>query len=395
MDLAANPREAAHAPRLDAITGLRWWAAFAVFGFHMLVFAPLVPAVDSVLRLGDYGVAFFFVLSGFVLTWSLKPGTLKSTFYWRRFARIYPLHFVTLLLAIPVFYSFTPDPADWWVKPVNIGILALSFVLLQGWSRDPVILFSGNPAAWTLTVEAFFYALHPFLAKALTPLSRRGALIAAGVVALVTIGIRIDILLDPSGWVAWLPLPILRVNEFILGMCLAWACRQGWRLRLHPLVPTLAIAAVCATFVLTEHYMPGTRLFAIVATGLPAAMTILFGVLIVSTSTREMAGSARWMRWRPLVALGEWSFAFYLIHATVIYTALTIFGLQPAGWQNLGWFAVLAVIAIAMAAALHLWLERPVESRLRVREVEWRRRREAKRVAAAAPVVSAPGEATL
>lgn len=60
--------------------------------------------------LGHYGVAFFFVLSGFVLTWSAKPTTTMPTFWWRRFARIYPASFVALLLAIPVFYSFDPDP---------------------------------------------------------------------------------------------------------------------------------------------------------------------------------------------------------------------------------------------------------------------------------------------
>ena len=375
------PRAAAHAPRLDAITGLRWWAAFGVFCFHILVFAPLAPVVSAFFLLGDYGVAFFFVLSGFVLTYSYRPATAKSTFYWRRFARIYPLHFVTLLLAIPVFYSFTPDPADWWVKPVNIGILMLSVFLLQGWSRDPAILFSGNPAAWTLTVEAFFYALHPFLSRGLAWMSRRGALIAAGVVAAVTIAMRITIFLDPAGWIAQLPLPILRVNEFILGMCLAWAFRHGWRVNLHPAWAAVGIGAAGAAFVLTERFVPGSPASMVAAMLLPAAFVLLFGLLIVSTSSREVACRVRWMRWRPLVALGEWSFAFYLIHATVIYAALTIFGFQPARWANLLWFAALLIIAIAGAAALHLWLESPVESRMRAWEVGVRERRRARREA--------------
>ena len=369
-------RGAAHAPRLDAITGLRWWAAFGVFGFHMLIFAPLQPTVNAFLTLGDYGVAFFFVLSGFVLTYSYRPATAKSTFYWRRFARIYPLHFVTLLLAIPVFYSFTPDPAEWWVKPVNVGILLLSVFLLQGWSRDPAILFSGNPAAWTLTVEAFFYTLHPFLSTALSRVGRRGALIAAGVIAAVTIGIRIVIGLDPSGWVAGLPLPVLRLNEFVLGMCLAWAFRHGWRAGIHPWLPATGIAVVATVFVLSEQLAPGSAWTTVVMVLLPAAMTLLFAALIVTTSAAEVAGRVRWMRWRPLVALGEWSFAFYLIHATVIYAALTVFGFQPARWLNLLWFAALLVVAVSGAAALHLWLERPVESRLRAAEVGWRTRRE-------------------
>lgn len=340
----------------------------------MLVFAPLAPAVSAFFTLGDYGVAFFFVLSGFVLTYSYRPATATSTFYWRRFARIYPLHFVTLLLAIPVFYSFTPDPAQWWVKPVNVGILLLSLFLLQGWSRDPVILFSGNPAAWTLTVEAFFYALHPFLSRALAWASRRGALVAAAVIAVFTVALRIAVFLDPGGLVAQLPLPILRVNEFLLGMCLAWAFRHGWRVRLHPAWTAAGIAAVGGTFVITERALPGSTASLVMAMLLPAAMVLLFGLLIVSTSSRETAGGVRWMRWRPLVALGEWSFAFYLIHATVIYAALAIFGFQPARWANLLWFAALLIIAIVGAAVLHLWLESPVESRMRAWEVGARER---------------------
>jgi peptidoglycan/LPS O-acetylase OafA/YrhL len=289
---------------------------------------------------------------------------------------------VTLLLAIPVFYSFAPDPAQWWVKPVNIGILVLSVFLLQGWSRDPVILFSGNPAAWTLTVEAFFYALHPFLSRALAWLSRRGALIAASVIAVITVAFRIAIFLEPTGFVAQLPLPILRVNEFLLGMCLAWAFRHGWRVSLHPAWTAAGIAAVGGAFVVTERAFPGSPANFITAMLLPAALVLLFGLLIVSTSSRETAGRVRWMRWRPLVALGEWSFAFYLIHATVIYSALAIFGFQPARWANLLWFAALLVIAIAGAAALHLWLESPVESRMRAWEVRIRERRLARRGAA-------------
>ena len=64
----------------------------------MMNFAP-VPGLGAVARYGNHGVAFFFVLSGFVLTWS---------------ARIYPAHVVALLVAIPVFYSVTsatPDPS--------------------------------------------------------------------------------------------------------------------------------------------------------------------------------------------------------------------------------------------------------------------------------------------
>lgn len=66
---------------------------------------------------GTIGVVFLFRLSGFVLTWSANTSVSAPTFWWRRFARIYPAHFVALLVVIPVFYSLAPDPADWLSSP--------------------------------------------------------------------------------------------------------------------------------------------------------------------------------------------------------------------------------------------------------------------------------------
>ncbi|MHC2999665.1 hypothetical protein OB08_11010 [Microbacterium sp. HJ5] len=96
--------------RLDAITGLRWWAAFAVFAHHIQNLVPLPGPIAAVAGFGHLGVTFFFVLSGFVLTWAWRPEVDKRTFWWRRFSRIYPLTLVTLFLAIPSSTASNPTP---------------------------------------------------------------------------------------------------------------------------------------------------------------------------------------------------------------------------------------------------------------------------------------------
>lgn len=146
--------------------------------------------LEPVLNYGTYGVTFFFVLSGFVLTWSSRQTTGAPTFYRRRFARIWPSHFVTLLLAIPIFYSFRPDPSHWWEKPVSVWILLLSIPLLQAWWNSPTILFSGNPAAWTLTCEFFFYAVTPWVLKPFRRLSAAGALAVAAAIFILEVAYR-------------------------------------------------------------------------------------------------------------------------------------------------------------------------------------------------------------
>ncbi|MDF0514638.1 acyltransferase [Agromyces sp. H3Y2-19a] len=349
--------------RLDSLTGLRWWAAFAVFGHHMLNFAPLPGA--AVLTLGHYGVAFFFVLSGFVLTWSARATTTMPTFWWRRFSRIYPASFVALLLAIPVFYSFDPDPAQWWVKPFVPGILLLSVFLVQGWSRDPVILFSGNPAAWTLTCEAFFYALHPFINKVLLPLRLRGSLIAAGVVVAIMFAYRASVMLWPGTWLATLPLPVSRLPEFVLGMCLASAMLAGWRVRIKPLYCYLAGGAFLVWIgysATREAVDPVTRFF---LSSSNEWIVILCAITIAAVARRDLVGGFSLLRSKVLVALGDWSYAFYLVHATVIYALLAVVGRQPAGWSALAWTALLLVLSLAAAAALHHLVERPLERRMR------------------------------
>jgi peptidoglycan/LPS O-acetylase OafA/YrhL len=364
-------------PRLDALTGMRWWAAFFVFTYHMIVFAPLPGMLNVFFDQGFLGVNFFFVLSGFVLTWSASNRVSQSTFYWRRFARIYPAHVVALLMAIPVFYSFDPNPAQTWVKPVSVGILLLSFVLLQGWSNAPGILFSGNPAAWTLTCEAFFYALHPYLGKILTPLRQRGSIVFVVVWIIIAFAYRALAAAFPDQWFAALPLPVVRLTEFAIGMGLAWALRRGLRVRLPVAVGLGSLVLALALIVIATRFFPGTAVGVVVGTFSKEIFTVACAVAVLAIASRGLEGKPSLLAHPVLVKLGEWSFAFYLVHATLIYTAFALFGLQQPSWWNLLWFALLFVVALATAAVLHQFVERPVEKRMRA----WKDSRAALRAA--------------
>ncbi|MFC9983443.1 acyltransferase family protein [Microbacterium keratanolyticum] len=364
-------------PRLDALTGLRWWAAFVVFLFHMRVFAPLPGPITQVFDYGYFGVTFFFVLSGFVLTWSARPNVPTSTFYWRRFARIWPAHMVALVLAIPVFYTLAAVPEGSFLKPFDLGIILLSVVLIQAWWANPAILYSGNPAAWTLTCEALFYALHPWISKVLIPLAKRGALILAVGAVAAAFAYRAGVIVWPESALALVPLPVMRVPEFILGMGLAWAMRSGWRPRIHPFVGIGSMGAVIAVVLLCTRAPAGSLL-----TYIPAfsneLFTIACGLAIIALASASLRGK-RPSRFESAtqVKLGEWSFAFYLVHATFIYLALRIFGYQEPSWWNLLWFAGLLAVDLVAAWALHSFVERPAEKRMR----RWKDRRDHARVA--------------
>src|SRR6185437_10791959 len=86
IDLAAKT---AMPGRLDTLTGMRFLAALPIVFLHVgSSFFGLTP-LRAAFGYGYVGVSFFFVLSGFVLTWSTDRIPARR-FWWLRFARIWP-----------------------------------------------------------------------------------------------------------------------------------------------------------------------------------------------------------------------------------------------------------------------------------------------------------------
>ncbi len=188
-------------------------------------------------------------------------------------------------------------------------------------------------------------------------------------------------LLLPGSALAALPLPIVRVSEFALGMALAWAIRSGWRLRIPPAVGIAAMIGVVFAIVFVSHTGLTVPLISLIPPAFGNELfTLACAVAIVALAQKTLAGKRSWFESRLQVKLGEWSFAFYLVHATVIYLALRIFGPQGPAWHNVLWFAAILAVDITLAWALHSFVERPLEKRMR----RWKDRRTAARLDSAA-----------
>ncbi|MEU8225081.1 acyltransferase [Kribbella sp. NPDC048915] len=360
----APPRgSAARLPRVESLTGLRWWAAFFVFCHHMTQLAPL-PVYDF-LKYGTSGVTFFFVLSGFVLTWSAQPGTKIRTFYRRRFARIFPLYFLTLVAAIFVFYRFEPPAGMAWIKPVSVTVLVLSAFLVQGWSNNPAILYGGNPAGWTLSVEAFFYAYFPFVWRATRKLKTIGGLLLCIAVVVAGGAYRLA-LFHYKTEVPVLPQPILHSVAFLFGIGLAITLRSGWK----PRIPVWFAFLVTGGGLFYLWYsgshpaeVPGATTLGLCQ---KEFLTLLYGFLILAVAARDTRGGRSLLRSTPLVKLGQWSYAFYLVHATILYAIKEYHGIAgPIGWSNLTWYAGVCAISIFVSWLLYQFVEHPLERKLR------------------------------
>lgn len=356
--------------RVESLTGLRWFAAAAVFFHHFMNFAP-IPRLSKVTPIGVTGVSFFFILSGFVLTWSFFDRDTAKRFYWRRFARIYPLVVVTTLVALPVFYG----SLDSFQKPWDVGNIALSMVLLHAWfAGAPLIFFAGSPASWSLSCEAFFYAVFPVVVR---PLLRRSVpvllTIAASILALMW-GLLLFVRFARPGQIPGTELPIGglmlgsplgRVWEFLLGVVVSCAVRKGWR----PPVgfwTAVGLLAVAILFLVLWIKQPGWSTAFVKSTSAQNQVTAPFyALLIAAAAARDIDGKRSFLRHPAMVSLGQWSYAFYLTHATVIYAARLIWGQQPSSAHNLVFVLPMLVATTFVAFVFYRLIEHPVERRLR------------------------------
>ncbi len=152
---------------IKPLTSFRFFFALIVFLSHLSLtnsHDPLFEKLNkAVFQEGYLGVSFFFILSGFVLALNYKNKFLKNEITYRdfwiaRIARIYPLHLVTLLVALPICLGgLTADPFLWF------GKLVLNAFLLQSFVPLPDIYFSFNGASWSISDEFFFYFMLPFI----------------------------------------------------------------------------------------------------------------------------------------------------------------------------------------------------------------------------------------
>ncbi|MFI2648419.1 acyltransferase family protein [Micromonospora fulviviridis] len=370
---------ATRATRLPSLTGLRWIAALLVFAFHVgtmrIVAEPDVKAVlDKAFALGLSGVEFFFILSGFVLVWSYRDGEPGHTFLRRRFAKIYPNHLVTFVVALAVAFWFADPLAPW----AAIGNL----FLVQAWIPVDGYFYSVNTVSWSLSCELAFYLCLPLVLPWLRR-ARAGVLWALVVaVPLLILALWPAQLLVPeeSRWWFTQVFPVTRSFEFWMGVAAAELLRRGrWR------GPNLTAASLLflATWVVVAQWIRAEFWAALLA--------VAYLLVITAAADADVRGRRTPWRSRPMVWLGEVSFAFYLVHVLVMTTVLRLTGDWGTGLR--GWRGPLVVLGflllnLLLAAALHRWVEMPMMRRLGPP-----RRARPAAAAAPAPPVPAPRSA--
>lgn len=315
--------------RLDTLTSMRFFAAAAiVLGHADPIFGSF--GMENVIPL-EQGVSFFFVLSGFILTWNypvLSNWADRRKFWLARFARIWPLHLTTLLLWIALIFNF--DRAANFPGIAGFARLIANLLLLQVWVPLHDWALSFNGVAWSISTEFFFYAMFPLLIKLWHKRWYQVLLIQALFILLV---ISITTFYAISGEddypkVGLLGLlyfnPLVRTFEFTIGIALAMLVRKieanGVRLGnlqwlVVELVVLLAVRVAVVNFSSIRQMLGAPAAYYFTHEGLWLLWALLIGVFALSHGP-----ITRFLGLRFAVFLGEISFALYLCHALVVHS---------------------------------------------------------------------------
>lgn len=158
----SNVRTAAGLPKLYSLQGIRAIAFLCVFVFHAVRTFPGKGRTYKVLSLalGPWGVSVFFILSGFVMTysyWNRPPAvSLRDSmvFAAKKIKRLYPLHLCMLAVGAVRLYLQKKG------RKMILRRLLITVPLLQTWF--PVGYKAVNSVAWYLSVSLFLYFVFPF-----------------------------------------------------------------------------------------------------------------------------------------------------------------------------------------------------------------------------------------
>ncbi len=371
---------------LKALTGLRCFAAINIVLFHFSnpqwfnfnfyfptpfmarsVHVPLLLA--PVVNAGFISVSYFILLSGFVLGYNYneraRNGELDRKRFWEaRFTRIYPIYFLSLLLSVGTLGSEyrTHTHAMFWTGVV------LTPLLLQGWI--PAVATFLNTPAWTMSAEAFYYVIFPWLAGWKKPV-RVGPYIAklAGVWVLGLIPGALYIAFNPDG--------IAHPDRWSYGPWL-WALKYTPYAHIFSFIFGVMLANLDAMIPRASHVRLGLGLigfgglygilslgplvpYAIIHDGL---LMPLFAFIILGLAGDNPLAHALGVR--PLVFVGEASYCLYLLHFSLWNMIHNSHVLEALGLSRFDpWLSYVLLIALSLVALY--FIEKPAQRKLR----EW------------------------
>jgi peptidoglycan/LPS O-acetylase OafA/YrhL len=343
--------------QLPALTGIRAFAAFWVFTRHfrteLLDAFPPLHVFAPLMNTGYLGVDLFFILSGFILTYThfdrvTDAWTWRKAvgFLWLRLGRVWPLTvFVLLLFGLYFVFQYATTGNPVYAVQGNAGELVKHLLLIQAWIPGPL---TWDGLDWSISAEWLAYLVFSVaivvLARFALVASKRTIVILIAVLTLpmIIIGCTMQddsiLLFAPNSYTTIPGVVAIRViSEFWIGALLAIFLRDRLaadRPLRFPLATVASVAAIAVVYLICKvdahpWIRTGQAQFnhqGVDMIGRSASIVVLplFVLVIAGLAVGARDPFAWLLRQRPLQVGGRISFALYLSHPLVIGLGVTV-----------------------------------------------------------------------
>jgi peptidoglycan/LPS O-acetylase OafA/YrhL len=364
----------------DLIDGLRGIAILMVLACHLFYINPssgqVVHFIRGILAAGSSGVAVFFTLSGFLISWpfwkrkisgkaqgilSAKAQVIPSGYGWRRFWKVYPPLALSVIFFAAVSFLTSRDSS----------YVTVALQWLAGWPIVHPVSNQINPVMWSLIVEVQFYIVLPLLFVCLKRFSAKATLwtvfVVFGVVPITWRWLgRLPGVYGPHGVLFTLE-PVIDVHfpgpldAFLLGVMVAGLENMGlikksWA-KLGDLgFVLLATALVGTALVGAKGEYENRFLMEIVGWTVKLASAFLLCYIGDAQHPRARLLSQPWLRWCGII-----SYEWYLFHQPFIEWARSWFGHARGDIFKYGLINfVPLIIGVIVAAGVYRWFSLPI-----------------------------------
>lgn len=319
--------------RLKEIDGLRGIAAVVVLIYHYLFVYDNIYGhsffVPEFIRYGQYGVHLFFMISGFVIFWTVSHSKRALDFFWSRFSRLYPVYWASVLLTFTIV-----SIAGLAGREVGLTAFIVNLTMLHQYFLVPNV----DGVYWTLTLElAFYFWMLIFMRfKLLKHIEIILLLwvVAAGLASYRKLGLDVPLLLNRIFILEYIEL-------FAIGICL-------YKIKIS--------AQQLTTY--TILFFSVLSLFSKYPSGLAFGLILVAGLLYFAST-----GRAKFLSFSPFVHLGTVSYSLYLTHQNIGYVLLNY--LKSVSISPFASISITIAVAMLVATLLTRFVERPSLRKLR------------------------------
>lgn len=321
------------ANRLTELDGLRGIAAVSVVVYHYFTRYDQLFGhnfnVHKLFALGQYGVHLFFIVSGFVIYWTISRVDKPLEFLWSRFSRLYPPFWVAVILTFVTTSIFSlPD------RDVDSATFILNLLMFHEYLGAKHV----DGVYWTLTIELAFYFWITILLIFGKVKDLEKILILWLLAATLINFCKFDLYIDQR-------LTKLLMVKYV-GLFAAGICFYKYKFKRHSIYTHAVFILSITSLYFTHPYK---------AAVLICVFYLVFGIVLMNC--------AKFLKSRALVYFGTISYSLYLVHQNIGYVIIN--ESYSNGLNPFVGILVAFIFSVFLSHLMLIFIERPSVKKLK------------------------------